>query len=455
MNKKLIRNIIIALLAIGLLAGAYIWAVGWTPEAPAEETPQPTEKAEIVVIDTELSDITSIDIKNPECAYTINKNGDDYSIAGYENANLTPASMGSAFSNLDKLKAERIVANGNDKKADFGLSEPQMSVKINFVDGTAKMLEIGSITPTNDGYYASTDFSEDIYLISKYKAEYYAKTPDSYRDTSIASIDTATLKKLEILKDGNTVCEIHEKSDNDTVQNAVNETHIMSYPYNEFADYSKIAEFAEKFSTIEAARIVSDTATKAAEYGIGAYSINLTAGDVEHKLSFGGKDSKGNVYATYAGNDSVFTVSAELLDAVASFEPFDYIYTFVQIFNIDDVKEVKYVKGGEEITLSIDRTDAENLAYSVNSESVEEDIFKKSYQEVLSIFFTSEHKDGALGEKCGSVTYTFNDGRTDTAEYFEFDERNYVVKKSSGKTYLILKKNFDNVISNVNKVLEK
>ena len=268
-------------------------------------------------------------------------------------------------------------------------------------------------------------------------------------------LPTATLKKLEILKDGNTVCEIHEKSDNDTVQNAVNETHIMSYPYNEFADYSKIVEFAEKFSTIEAIEIVSDTATKATGYGVGAYSINMTAGDVEHKLSFGGKDSKGNVYATYAGNDSVFTVSAELLDAVASFEPFDYIYTFVQIFNIDEVKEVKYVKGGEEITLSIDRTDAENIAYSVNAESVEEDIFKKSYQEILGIFFTSAHKNGTVGKKCGSVTYTFNDGSTDTAEYFEYDERNYVVKKSSGKTYLILKKNFDNVISNVNKVLEK
>ena len=73
----------------------------------------------------------------------------------------------------------------------------------------------------------------------------------------------------------------------------------------------------------------------------------------------------------------------------------------------------------------------------------------------MGIFFTSAHNDGVLGEKCGSVTYTFNDGHTDTAEYFEYDERNYVVKKSSGKTYLILKKNFDNVISNVNKVLEK
>lgn len=450
MNKKLLRNIIIAVAAVGILLGLYFIAVKWEPSP--EEEPEATETAQIVVLELNDEDIVSLDITNEKGSYTIKRVDDGFTIPGLENANLTSASLGSPFSNLKKLTAKRIIKENSEKIEDYGLDSPAASVTVHLSDGSSRVLKIGDKAPTDDGYYVMTGDSDKLYLVSTYYMDYYFKGAEEYKNTSIGTLDMTSVKKFELYKGNERITEIHEKAENEVLPGTLNETLVMSYPYYEYVSGEKFLKLFESISAITARKIVEDTTENASKYGIGAYTYKITDSSGDHVLKLGNTDENGDVYAVYEGNNSIFTMDSSLLKIASDFRPFEYIYKFVQIFNIDDVSKV-VCSGQNTYELSIDRTDAENPAYTINGQSVGEDKFKKSYQEIIGIMFTSVSESSATGAKVGEVTFTFNDGQTDTAAYYEYDERNYAVKKSDGTMYLVLKKNFDNVSQNIENII--
>ena len=120
----------------------------------------------------------------------------------------------------------------------------------------------------------------------------------------------------------------------------------------------------------------------------------------------------------------------------------------MQIYSIDTVKKVEYTSEKGTHTLEIDRTNADNPTYTINGKKIGEDKAKTAYQAVIGIMFTG--KTDVVGDKkIGSVTYTFTDGSSSVAEYFEQDERNYTVVRDDGRAYSILKKNFDKVFEDL------
>ncbi|MBP3360370.1 MAG: DUF4340 domain-containing protein [Clostridia bacterium] len=450
MKNKLLRNIIIAVAAIGILLGMYFWAVKWEPAQEAE--PEATETAQIVVLEMNDEDIVSLDITNEKGSYTIKRVDDGFTIVGLENANLTSASLGSPFSNLKKLTAKRIIKENADNLEDYGLDAPAASVTAHLSDGSTALLKIGDKAPTDDGYYAMTGDSDKVYLISTYYGDYYFKGAEEYKNTNIGTLDMTSVKKFELYKGNERITEIHEKTDSDILPHAVNETLVMSYPYVEYVSGQKFSKLFEGISAITARKIVEDTTENASRYGIGAYTYKITDASGDHVIKLGNTDENGDVYAVYEGNNSIFTMDSSLLKIASDFRPFEYINKFIQIFNIDDISKVVY-SGKSTYELSIDRTDAENIAYTINGQSTEEDKFKKAYQEVIGILFTSASENPGMGAKVGEVTFTFNDGSADTAVYYEYDERNYAVQKSDGTVYIVLKKNFDNVSTNIENII--
>lgn len=450
MNKKLIRNIIIAIAAIAVLGFGYYFAVKWEPGSDEAE---PSEQAaeEIVAFEMNEDEFKSLRVENEKGGYTVIKADDGYTINGLENVKLSSGSVSSAVTTLKKLTATKKLDFSADKLGEYGLSAPAATITAEKTDGSTAVIKIGDKTPTSDGYYCL--INDNLYVISTYYCTAYLEGADYFKDKSIASIDmTSELQSLEIDKNGEKIVQIRQKGDEDVLSGTVNESLIMTYPFYEYVTSDKLLAAFEGFNGITAVEIAEDNASNPQKYGIGKYTFKIQIGDTDHVIKLGDRDDKGNVYAMYDGNPSLFTTDSTLLDIAEKFTPFDYIYKFIHIYSIDDVSDVEYNVLGKVYKLHIEGKD-DSRKYSVNGSEVEEDPFKKIYQSVIGIMFTSENEDGKLGAQIGSITFTFNDGHTETAEYYEHDDRNYAVKISSGKTYLLLKKNLTDVPQQIDKNL--
>lgn len=444
MNKKLVRNIILAVLAILLQGGAYYFAVKWQPETNTVDTQsEPTE--EIVVFEAE--DITSVEITNKNGTYVISKNDDEYMIDGMENADLNTGSLSSPISNLSKITAKRVISEDDSRAAEFGLENPLAVVKIIRPDGTQPVIMIGDEAPTGDGQYIM--YESQIYLVSTYSVDYYLRSADYYKNKSIASFDFSAMSAFELYSKDECIVKIRTVNDSDTIKNTTTENLIMEKPYYEFASSEKLLKLFENITELNAVRVVEDTQENAAKYGIGKYTFKFTDNAGAHVLKLGYMGENEEIYAVYEGKNAIFAMDRTFFDIAENFDPFDYIHKFVQIYSIDDVSKVEYTAPTGSLILEIDRTDAENPKYKVNGGEVAEDKFKDAYQAVIGISFTGK-ATSPPGEKIGSVTYTFNDGKTDTAEYLWYGDRSYLVIKSDGTAYEILKKNFDKVADDVN-----
>lgn len=453
MDKKLLRNILIAVAAIAILGGGYYMAVKWEPDKE-DSTPSETQSAEMITaFEMSEDDFKSLKTDNKKGGFSIEKASDGYVLCGIDGASVKSGTVSSAVTTLKKLTAKKKLDFNESKLPEYGFAEPSATITVSKNDGSNSVIKIGDKTPTADGYYVLCN--DNIYVVANYYCDMYFEGVDYFKDKSIASIDiTQDLQSLEIDKNGEKIVQIRQKNDEDVLAGAVNESLVMTYPFYEYVASDKLLKAFEGFTGITAEKIVEDKAQNPEKYGIGKYTFKIRFSDAEHIIKLGNRDADGKVYAMYDGKPSLFTTDDTLLKIAEGFVPFDYINKFVHIYSIDDVCDVEYNVLGKSYSLHLEG-EKDNRKYSVNGKETEEDKFKKIYQSVIGVLFTSEINGQKLGSPIGTVSFKFNDGHTETTEYFEFDDRNYAVKTSGGNTYLLLKKNITDVSVQIEKLLSE
>lgn len=445
MNKKLVRNIILSVAAIAVLALGYFFAVKWEPAEDSSAEPTPTAKAEIVVMALKSDDLTSMEIHNPSETYTIIRKDDGYTIRGYENADLSSSQLESVFKSLENLTATQTIQASDDLAA-YGLAQPACTVTATMNDSSVHTLKIGDKTPTGDGYYCIGEDGKTVYLIASGTAERYLRKVSDYRNLSVAKVDYNSVSAFEIDENGKNKVKMRLKNDSDTLGGTSAGSWVMTAPYYCYISDEKFAKLFENLSEITAISVVEDSTANSSQYGIGKYTLRITDTDGTKTISLGNTDHDGNVYAVVDGQNRIITLSSSWLKLAADFVPFEYISKFAHIYQIDDVSKVTVQYRDTEQTLQIDRSKSDPV-YMKDGKAIEEDAFKKAYQQVIGIQFTGEAGEKKAGKKIATVTFEFTDGKKSVNEYFEYDERNYLVQCSDGSRFVILKKNLDNAVS--------
>ena len=113
MDKKLLRNILIAVAAIAILGGGYYMAVKWEPD---KETPSETQSAEMITaFEMSEDDFKSLKTDNKNGGFSIEKTSDGYVLCGIDGASVKSGTVSSAVTTLKKLTAK--------KKLDFNESK--------------------------------------------------------------------------------------------------------------------------------------------------------------------------------------------------------------------------------------------------------------------------------------------------------------------------------------------
>ena len=448
MNKKLIRNIIIAVILITVLSAAYFFAMKWEPENQADDRSNQQTAEEIIVISLSLDEIKSVELNNSKGKILIEKDGADYKVPGHENANLAAARLTSPFIKLERIVAEREI-EGDINPDDYGFANPRATVTVTKIDNEEAKLRIGNADPTALGYYVKIGSSDTVYLVEEQRLEDFFLGVDDFKNKHIADFSIETLENFELYKGSELVTSIRKRNETDTLTDIVIEQHVMTYPFYEYISLEEFAVPFENLESINAIEEVADSASKGASYGIGAYTVKYTDSYGSYVIKLGNKAPDGSVYAVCEGVNAVYTIPGEWLEAVENFVPFDYLYKLTNVYMIDDVSEVRFVCPDGEYKL-----ESSNGDYVINGKKVNEKIYKEAYTVFVSMAFTADGRKVNPGKEIGSVAFRFRNGSTAISKYYEADDRNYLVVKPDGSKYLVLKKNFDPVYESISALIK-
>lgn len=457
-NKKLIRNTVIAAVALCALAAGYWFAVKWQPSggndaADAETFPLMSVKTE---------DAAKIEFKNENGAFSLVRTGEGdkakWSIPEREGVEFSQSMIESTVSAICSLNADKEIADSAENSAEYGFSSPKAEVSVTTKDGTEKTLVLGDKMVVDTSYYIMEKGGGKIYAVSEYNADALLKQPNDFREKTLATIDAQSLKRFAISRGGQKVVEIVNSDGADDKSSATMSSLRMTYPYSESVNTEKFSKITEVFTSVSVTDFVSDNPADAEKYGINSgVKVEIEDGTAAHTLTFGGADENGNVYTMYNDKGFIFTTSPKMLDAVSGVKPFDLMERFAHIYNIDNVESITVKANGKTHTLSMSRSgsgDDVKTTYKMDGKDSEENAFKGMYQAIIGLTVTDEVSGAESGEKFCEITFKMTDGKSNAAVYYTHDERNLRVTRPDGKSFLILKKYVSGMLETLEKFAE-
>ena len=455
-RKKLIRNIAVSVTALAVLGGAYYFAVNWTPGDKEDEPKQTTETSVISLFSIDSDNIASVSIKNPEQSYTLVQ-GDDGTVTIPEKPEIEfeQSSLKSTLYGFASVSAEREVTSDSARFSEFGFGTGSAEFVINQKDGGSNKFIIGDAVPGEEtGYYLMEDNGDKVYMISDYAAKKVFKTTDSYRSTSLASIDSTAVKRLTVSKSGNVILEVKLAEKGETVQGNITSGYITVIPHpGEAVSADKLAKFLESYKSIEVKSFADDAPSDLNKYGLGTDKtvLEITASDgKEYRLALGNVCDDG-VYMQFGDKASVYIGDRAYADAAANLNPIDYISKLVEIHNIADVVSVDVEKDGDVMKLEIDQTkqDEDSGKFKVNGRETAEKDFKKLYQQVIGIVFTDYAAENTAQQPFMTITYNMSDGSQSSVKLYDYDERCYAAVRGSGTVLTVLKSSMNDLFKSI------
>lgn len=445
-NKKIIRNIIIAVIVLGVLAVGYLFALKWQPAD--KESGSGDDTSAISIISAEIGDIAKISFKNEKGAFSIVNDGDEegssWAIPERSGTEFSQTMLESTVAALSGLYAEREIADNAADISEYGLSSPNAEVAISMKDGSEEVLLLGDEIITGSGYYLMKQGDTKIYSVSEYKGEQFFKQPNDFREKTLGTIDISSMKSFSVSRGGEKLFEIINTDGDDEISDTTMSSLRMTYPYSDAVSTDKFSKLTEAFGSVVVEDFTDDNPSELSKYGLsGGYTIEIEDEASKHKIIFGDRDGLGNVYTMYNDKGFVFTSDSGMLDAVKDVKAFDLVEKFAHIYNIDTVASVTVKSGDKSYVLSMTRSgsgDDVKVDYKINGKESTEDAFKGMYQTIIGLTATSEADASAGGERVCEVTFKMTDGRVNTASYYTHDERNFRVVKADGRSYLVMKK---------------
>jgi hypothetical protein len=465
-NSKLIRNIIFAVVGLVILAGAYYFVLKM-PEKPIEPgEPEIETPTSIEVFNVKSDEINAINIKNSTDNFTVERKGqNEYAVREYPNIEFSNSKLTTLIYDFTTITAETEITGNSG--FELGIGAASVTVYLN--DGNEQSFLLGNKVAGKNAYFMQS--LDKIYVISSYKAESFQKELKSLRETAVASIDNQTVSALSIEKDGKKFMEIRNINDDETSRFSMVTSFVMTYPNYVSAASDKYGELLQKITGITAVDFVSDTVTPAdlTKYGIGKLTLTVTDGEGTHKIKYGNKDEKGNVYAVYDGKNMLFTQNSAMFDAMAGVDPLSLIDKFAHLINIEDVSQVEFIEYDmekmktellpvkEKFVLKINGS-GDGTTYEINGNSISDEKFKKIYQAVIGLTTNgfTENKSWLGNMPEYGVDFFNKDGKSfGGAVYREYDERNYAVVQNGESEFIILKKKLTAAVQEIKEILSE
>ena len=154
MNGKL-QGIIICGVTAACLVGVMAFLNSTSGKSDADSSSSSTaavssQDESVVILTKSSDDITSVKVSNEHGEYSVNKSESGkstWSIPELGTLNANATAEASMISNLDGFKAKKLVEENVEDMSKYGLDKPTADLTVEYSDGTATTLHVGSVSP--------------------------------------------------------------------------------------------------------------------------------------------------------------------------------------------------------------------------------------------------------------------------------------------------------------------
>jgi len=432
MNKKMLRNIIISVVSLAVLFGAYYFVMNMPEKETKDDIPDYTPTPTIEVLSIKSDEISEISIKNEDNSFTVaKKEENEFYVKEYPDYRFSNAKLNSVFYDFATVNAEKEMTEDDD----YGFLESVNTTEILLNDGTIHSLTLGNKVSGSNSYFLK--YNEKAYVVSQYEGSSFLKTVNSLRETNIMAVDLQSISAFSVDKDGKNFIDIREIKEEERDSFSMVTSHVMTNPKYISVSMDGYSAIMQKMTDITAVDFPLDNDPK--KYGIGRLTFKFTAGEETHKILYGDKDEKGNVYAQIEGESYVFLTSPTFFDELSTLDPQALMDKFSLLVSIDNITGVEIFGGGKNYNFVING-EGDDAKYFINNKEMKDEFFKKAYQEVIGLTTNGLREMDSVGGVEYTVIYKYKNGNQDICEYKNYDERNYAVFINDESEFIILKK---------------
>lgn len=416
------RNLFIMLSIVILLGAAYFLAVTFNDGAPGKDEEQTPASEVIVIYETNSESLKKIGISNPDGSYALVKNVGAWLLEDNGSIEIVQSKAETLASAARYISAVDVIDENAESLGDYGLAEPQATIKI-FTNDDDRVFFMGDLTPAGNYYYFMEAGTQTVYTISKSKGQTYLKRLNDYRDMTITNFDTAAVQEVEIqTKNGTLTFEYTPLPEGQEDEYGAVSVWTITSPINYKAENEKVSEgILTPLSALSASDIVSDSAADIASYGMDeAVIIRLEDGRV---IRLNLARAQEAIYVNIEGEARVYSASQADFTFL-NVGVMDIIQSFVALKSIDAVSSIVISTPNTEGVLTVD----EGSGYYVDGFPAAEEAFKSMYQVVIGLTVDGIMAGGFdQGSWLGTVTYNMRDGSQDIISFYPYDELNVAV----------------------------
>ena len=447
--KRNIKTIIAVAVLLILLVGAYIFVQKMNKDKNGDN--QQIANEEIKYIITEKpEDIASIQYNAGEVAYTI-YGGDTPTIEGYSSHIISTDMLDSALLNTANMSFSLDMGEQADL-AKYGLDTEDKFILYKMKNGDEHKLIIGNPTHMNGEYYARMSDSNVVYTLSGTTAELLMCHPGIFRDTKICVVDNYNISQFAIEQSGVKVLEIARDEEFAKENGFIQSSYIIKYPYYDAeANNDSINMLFENIVTVYATSIVEEDPEDLSVYGLDRpYTLTVKDKDGETTVKMGKYADDGTVYVMRNDIPVVFTAVCAFYEPVKTLVPDEFVARYIHIFKIDDVESVVVENSTQSHTLSVTEKTDGTCEYSIDGRIKVEDSFKEVYETIISPISAKIVSDIPQGDEKCKITFTMKNGNVKTFVYYQYNDKNYIVKADNGLVCLVKKVSIDNIFTTIN-----
>lgn len=399
-----------------------------------------------------------------------------YTVDGYQDIAVNDALIGTLANNANGMTSSAVIEENCTDLEKFGLSDPSVTVKVEYETGTECTLYIGAAAPAGDVSYVMTDGVDTVYTVRNSLLANFSNKPEDFVELTMleAPEEYPIVESLRIERedmDSDIFLEYDKKSE-DKQSGGTSSTHLMSEPTDAYLSVERSSDIITGMFGLEAENVYcihceeSDIAEAGLKIPFCTVTMKCDDGNT-HKLLFSEPftDDEGVkcCYAMFEGGNVIFTVKADSARWV-TVEPVDIASTIFIASYVWNIDRLSVTVGDDEYAFDISPKDpneevenpkAENFNVTLNGGEFDSERFRKFY----SFIITANAESFALGEKIPSgkpmAAIKYHDNYDNTEKNIEFYDNSAMTSLIviNGESKFFITKSFvETLIENAEKL---
>ncbi len=451
--KKNLKTLLVAILVLAFLLGVFYILPELMPERKEEpladfsETTGSSDSG--YIINEKTDDVERITFSTGEITYSV-INGEIPAIEGYISHIINEKDLYMALFNGTSIMSERIIEDPKELSS-YGLENAEKYVSVKLKDGTEKIVYIGNPTNLSGEYYASSNVSDKVYVISANTAGPLLVHPEEYRNKEVAQISGETVSDFSISRGNAKLLDVKYISTSTVSGQNIHE-HMLKYPYDGVkANADSIAIFCQSLSSVTATAIVEENPKNLAKYGLDKpYILTVTDENGTSVIKMGNYAENGEVYVMNGDVPVVYSAECSFYENVKNIKPDEFVDRFVHLFNISTVAKIEVRNSEESHSIEVIKKSEDKYDYKVDGKNKVKDNFTPIYTAIIGITANSFVNDATGGEEYCAIKIGFNDKTEKVFRYYSYDDRHCVVKADNGMGCIVTKKSIDEIFKLIN-----